>query len=49
VQLSRDELAEMLRRADLLVTKLRRSTLELAALGDHLMALRQERREHRPH
>jgi hypothetical protein len=42
MRLSRAEVDELLRRADELVTKLRRATLELAALGNRLMSERQE-------
>jgi hypothetical protein len=46
-RLSRSEVDELLRRADELVTTLRRATLELAALGNRLMSERQERGVHR--
>jgi hypothetical protein len=46
-RLSRAEVDELLRRADERVTKLRRATLELAALGNRLMRDRQESSVHR--
>jgi hypothetical protein len=48
MRLSRSEVDALLRRADDLVTRLHRATIELAALGNRLLAERQQRSVRRP-